>query len=99
LTAAAAGIILHTATVTFTGAARTSNVAMPVTNRVAGDRVTIKCVLPGTDNFIINIRNATTGGTLLYSITTSGAGDASFDLEYDGAAFQPVGYHYPVNTF
>ena len=97
LTAIAASIIQHTAVVTVTGAARTSNIALPVTNRTAGHRAVIKLILPTTAAIIIVLKNATTGGTTLYTLTTDTSGDdASYELEYDGAAWQPLRYNYPI---
>jgi len=97
LTAIAADIIQHTAVVTITGSARTSAIAIPITNRTAGDRAAVKLILPATAAIIINITNSTTGGTTLYSLTTDTSGDdACYEVEYDGAAWQPLRYNYPI---
>lgn len=94
-----ANIILHTAVVTFTGAARTSKVALPITNRIAGDRASVKAILPATADIIVQVTNSTTAGTKLFEITTNGdALPAVFELEFDGAAWQPAGYSYPAAT-
>jgi hypothetical protein len=89
----------HTAVVTLTGSAGTRNIALPVTNRVTGDRAVVKCILPATADVIVVIKNNTTGGTTLFTITTDASGDdASFEVEYDGAAWQIIRYNYPAGT-
>ena len=99
LTAIASGAIQHTAVVTITGPAGTRNIALPVASRTAGDRAVIKCILPTTASIVIVIKNDTTGGTTLFTITTDTSGDdACFEVEYDGSAWQPLRYNYPLNT-
>ena len=96
LTAIAASIIEHTAVVTIGGTARTSEIALPVTNRVAGDRAAVKLLFPATANIIVNLRNSTTGGTILKTLTTDTSGDdATIFLVY-GVAWELLGYNYPI---
>lgn len=64
----------------FTGAAGTRNIALDLTNAVAGCRVTLVAALPATAAIVINLRNATVGGTILDTLTTDTSGDgASFE--------------------
>lgn len=96
LTAIAASIIEHTAVVTIGGTARTSEIALPVTNRVAGDRAAVKLLFPATANIIVNLRNSTTGGTILKTLTTDTSGDdATIFLVY-GVAWELLSYSYPI---
>lgn len=83
----------HTiAPITFTGVARTSILVLSTFGAVAGDRLYIRTIIPATSNIVIQIRNAATGGTLLYSYTTDGTGlDLGyFDLYFDGTAWQKL---------
>jgi hypothetical protein len=99
LTAIAASKIQHTAVVTFGGVARTSNIALPVANRVAGDRAVVKCLLPATASIVVVIKNDTTGGTTIFTITTDLSGDdCTFEVEYSGTEWLALRYNYPANT-
>jgi hypothetical protein len=97
LTAIAADIIQHTAVVTFTGTAGERNVALPVANRVAGDRAVVKFIFPTTDAIVVNLKNDTTGGATLYTFTTDTSGDdASCEVEFDGSAWGKLRFNYPI---
>jgi hypothetical protein len=67
---AAAGKRIHGEEITVGGTARTSRVALSTANRQAGDRYVLGINLPATASIIVQIKNATVGGTELYSITT-----------------------------
>lgn len=96
LAAIAASIIEHTAVVTVGGTARTSEIALPVTNRVAGDRAAVKFLFPATGSIVVNLRNSTTGGTILKTLTTDTSGDdATIFLVY-GSAWELLSYSYPI---
>lgn len=87
----------HTVVVTITGSARTSEIALPIRNRKIGHRVAIKLILPATDLIIINLRNDTVGGTILKTLTTDTSGDdATIWLNFDGTAWELLGYNYPI---
>lgn len=79
--------------VNVTGAARTSVVILAVTGSpVAGDVIRLRLNHPATAAIIMEVRNATNAGTLLYTYTTDGTGDddALFEMYFDGAAWQKL---------
>ena len=97
LTAIAAIVIEHTAVVTVGGTARTSEIALPITNRTAGDKAAVKFIFPVTDLIVVNLRNSTTAGTILKTLTTDTSGDdATIFVVYDGATWELLGYLYPI---
>ena len=84
--------------VTVTGVARTSIFILDVAGRVEGDVLELRFVQPATAAIIEVVRNATAGGTILYSYTTDGSGvDHLYcKLYFDGAAWQPLMNVVPV---
>lgn len=73
---------------TISGTASTRVIVADVANRIAGDTLHIRYLLPATASIVIETRNATTGGTLLDSITTDTSGDDAFvQLIYTGSAW------------
>lgn len=75
--------------VSVTGAVRTSVLILDLTDALEADLVKIRLNLPATASIVMEIRNATSGGTLLFSVTTDGSGDdAYFECYFDGTAWQ-----------
>lgn len=85
----------HTALITVSGAADVTarTIAALTTNTpAAGDRIRLYFLNPATAGIILEVRNATSGGTLLATFTTDGTGrDCFVDLAYSGSAWQLVG--------
>lgn len=78
-------------TTTFSGSAGTRIVIADTAGRIAGDRLTLSYALPATSGIIVETRNATSGGTLLHTLTTGTSGaDARVDLLYSGSAWTLV---------
>ncbi|MBS0328212.1 MAG: hypothetical protein JSR30_00035 [Proteobacteria bacterium] len=70
---------LHTAIVTFTGTASTRTVSLLTTNSpVAGDKIFLQLVTPATAGLVLEVYNATTGGTLLTTVTTTADAEPFF---------------------
>lgn len=84
--------------VTVTGVARTSVFILAVAGQVAGDILELRFVQPATAAIVEEVRNATVGGTLLYSYTTDGSGADHLycKLYFDGAAWKPLMNVVPV---
>lgn len=84
--------------VTWTGTARTSVLILSVTGRSAGDVLELRYVQPATAAIVEEVRNATSGGTLIYSYTTDGTGLDLFyaRVYFDGTAWQPLDNVVPV---
>lgn len=84
--------------VTVTGSARTSKFILAVTSATTGDILELRFVQPATAAIVEEVRNATAGGTTLYSYTTDGGGtDVLYcKLYFDGAAWQPLVNVVPV---
>lgn len=82
----------HTAFLNFTGAAGTYTVSALTTNApTSGDTILTNLLLPATAGLIINIYNASTGGTLLRTFTSDGTGTSyGVILGYNGATWQLV---------
>lgn len=77
--------------VNVTGTARTSVMILGLTDGIEGDVVKLRLNLPTTASIIIEVRDATNSGTLLYSITTDGSGDDAYvETYFDGAAWQKL---------
>lgn len=83
----------HTAFATISGTASTRTFAVLTTNSpAAGDKVRIYFLNPATAAIVLEVRNATSAGTLLKSITTDGTGEDFFvDLVYSGSAWELAG--------
>ena len=77
---------------TITGAAGTRTFALDVTGRSDGDILFLRFQQPATASIIEEVRNATAGGTLLYSYTTDGSGTDVFDcwLYFKTGAWHPL---------
>lgn len=79
---------LHTEHVTVTGSAGTRIVILDTAGRTAGDVVCLKVDMPSTAGITVQIRNQTSGGTLLASVTTTGtAGTVGVATTYSGSAW------------
>lgn len=77
--------------ITFTGTARTSVLILDAVAAFAGDLMKMRLNIPTTASIIIEVRDATSGGTLLYSITTDGSGDDAYlEAYFDGTAWQTL---------
>jgi hypothetical protein len=88
-----AGSHRHTAFVTVSGTAGTRTFAVLTTNTpAAGDCARIFFLNPTTASIVLEVRDATSGGTLLKSITTDTTGEDYFvDLVYSGSAWELAG--------
>lgn len=84
----------HTAIITVSGSPRTSEIIIPVADRIDGDIVTVRFENT-VDGVALNLRNATVGGTVIYSLA-SNDGNATFSVYFDGTAFQPLSNIQPV---
>lgn len=71
----------YTFALTFGGSARTSIIILDVAGRTAGDKIFLDLILPATANIVIDVRNATSGGTRLLPVETF----PSQDLTTDGS--------------
>lgn len=95
-----AGVRLHFSKAVITGTASTRVFILATTDREAGDRIEIDFVLPDTASIVLEIRNATSGGTLLYTVTTDGS-DATNGyhfraaMRFNGTAWEQAGAIYP----
>jgi len=80
----------HTATVAVTGAASTRTLAIQTTNTpAAGDTILLLIEPDNTPANVVELRNSTSGGTLLGTITTTDSEQAvSVLLTYTGTAWQ-----------
>ena len=80
-----------------TGTASTRIVILDITNRVVGDKIALRITLPATTSIVIESRNATSGGTLLDTITTDASGDDAFvTFIYTGSAWILQSTQYPA---
>lgn len=79
------------------GVARTSLLILDITGRAAGDRIRLDITLPATAAIVLEVRNATAGGTQLLptelfaanQFTTDGVVlSATWDFVYTGAAWK-----------
>lgn len=90
-----AGSHYHTALVTVSGAADVAarTVSVLTTNLpTAADRVRLYFLNPATAGIILQVCNATSGGTLIATVTTDGSGrDCFVDLVYSGSAWEAAG--------
>ncbi len=88
---------VNVAVVTLTGSAGTRVVILDPGSALPASIVKVRVVIPATAAIVIEIRNATAGGTLLYTLTSDGtAGVAFFELYFDGSAFKPLSNVFPV---
>lgn len=87
----------NAAVITFTGSAGTRILVVETDNLIEGDLLDVRLNLPATASVVVEIRQGTTGGTLLYSITTDGSGDdAFFRMVFDGTNLLKLSNIYPV---
>lgn len=83
------------ATVTAGAGAFTRTVALLTANSSAGDTCKVHFTMPASTNPLVEVRNATSGGTLLCTITGEAAGDdLAADFYFDGSAWQPHSANY-----
>lgn len=83
------------ATVTAGGGAFTRTVALLTANSSAGDRCVIRFDLPASTNPTIQVRNATSGGTLLTTINSVAAGvPVQAEYLYTGSAWVELGAYF-----
>lgn len=79
------------------GGVYTATQTLQTTNGTAGDHFRFILALPASANPTIEFRNATSGGTLLATVTGDGAGAqyATFDFVYTGSAWilERASYH------
>ncbi len=82
------GSVIHSEKLTFTGSAGTRIIVLATTNAQAAGIMRLDYVLPATAGIVIEVRNGTTGGTLLDTLTTDTSGDpASFEATFRGGAW------------
>jgi hypothetical protein len=87
----------HVEMITFSGSAGTRTIVLDTADRVAGDMCFLRMTVPATANIVVEVRNSTSGGTLLSQLTTDTSGDdASFTYVYTGSAWTPFTFAYPV---
>lgn len=90
------GVGDHAHTITVGGSARTSIIILATANRVEGDKIEVVLALPTTAAIILELRNATAGGTLLETVATDGSGaDAAARFRFNGTAWEHVQTTYP----
>lgn len=77
---------------TITGAAGTRTFALQTAGRSDGDILFMRFEQPATAGVVEEVRNATSGGTLLYSYTTDGSGTDVFDcwVYFKSGAWHPL---------
>lgn len=81
----------HAAVIAITGAAGTRTFSLLTASRVAGDVVILRFNNPATAGIVLEVHNATSGGTLLATTTTVGSSRPIFMLfEYSGSAWVPI---------
>lgn len=68
--AAGVSFLTEVITVTDPGSGYTNKIVLDVTGRTKGDRILIQIAMPNSGNPVIEIHNATTGGTLLDTVAT-----------------------------
>lgn len=90
--------VQHTEIVTLTGSAGTRILILATsTSPLAGARVSLRLNLPATAAIVIEVRNATSGGTLLASLETDGSGSAAYlEFYYTGSAWALLSTTYPT---
>ncbi len=88
----------HIAIGAVSGAARTSVMILDVSGRSDGDVLRLRLEQPATANIVEEVRNATSGGTLLYSYTTDGSGadNIAFEVYFKSGAWHPLFNVQPV---
>lgn len=85
----------HSQTLNVTGDAGTRIVILGIADRLDGDRIRLKFKLTTTPNIVIQVRNGTAGGTVLYTWTTDATGDdVLVEAEFNGTSWD---YMFSVN--
>jgi hypothetical protein len=75
--------------------AYTRTMSILTANSSAGDRCVINFTMPTSTNPLIEVRNATSGGTLLCTITgEAGGDDLCAEFLFDGTEWQPLSASY-----
>lgn len=93
-----AGCRVLTVDMVFTGAAGTRILVADTSGLTGGEILRLDYTLPATAGIVVELRNATTGGTLLDTLTTDATGDSAFvELTYSGTVFQFNRAQYPAN--
>jgi len=89
---------MHTEAITFTGSAGTRVVILDTaTSPADGTVARLRLNLPATASIVVEVRNATSGGTLLASVETDGSGsDAFLSFTYTGSAWSLDFATYPT---
>lgn len=83
------------ATVTAGGGAFTRTVALLTANSSAGDLCVFRFDMPASTNPVVEVRNATSGGTLLTTINGEAGGiPLSAIYKFNGTAWEEVDAHY-----
>jgi hypothetical protein len=83
------------ATVSAGAGSYTRTVSLLTTNASAGDRVVIRFAMPASTNPVVQVRNATSGGTLLTTITGEASGiPVCAEYTYNGSAWIETGAYY-----
>jgi len=87
----------HTVDLVLTGSAGTRTLIAATTGAAAGDVLRLDYTLPATAGLVVELRNATAGGTLLDSLTTDTSADpALISLTYSGTVWQLNSALYPA---
>lgn len=93
-----AGSRHHVADIVFSGSAGTRVVIADTTGAIAGDVLRLNYTLPATASIVVELRNATAGGTLLDTLTTDTSADpATLVATYSGTAWVLSSAQYPSN--
>lgn len=87
----------HIEDIAFSGAASTRVAFVDTNNRASGDRCTILATFPATAGIVVQIRNGSPTGTVLYTYTSDGSGNsAAFELYFANGAWQPLRVQVPA---
>ncbi len=87
-----------TAILDVTGTARAVPVVLAVAGAAAGTRLSLRVNLPAAAGLAIQLRNATSGGTLLDSFTSDGSIlSVVWELYFDGGSWNILSAQAPAN--
>lgn len=75
----------HTQVFDIGGAARTTELILPIVGMVDGAKLAVILNLPATADIILNLRNSTVGGTIVASVTTGTVLNATLLFDFDEA--------------
>lgn len=88
----------HAVDLVFTGAPGTRIIVADTAGAITGDVLVLDYTLPATPDIVVELRNATAGGTLLDTLTTDATADsACIRLTYSGTVWQLNSALYPAN--